>query len=106
MEDLSRIAQAVTLWHRRVSMADPTATVPSSLNALVRDGDLTGDIISDPVTHVQFSYRPLVGNRYELCADFTSSSSAPGAAPIHSSFWHYGKGHTCFVLDATEPAPW
>ena len=106
VNNLRTIAMAVKIWHSRANWQDPKATIPSDLATLVRHGELQKDAAADPITRAPYEYHLKAGNRYELCADFSSSSAGARLPNIHSDFWQYGKGKTCFVLDASEQVPW
>ncbi len=105
VDNLHTIAVAVNIWHHRAAMRDPQATVPANLEMLIRSGELPADIAADPVTRRPYEYHPQRGNRYEICASF-SSANAGGRVPMHSNFWQHGTGNTCFILDASEQVPW
>ncbi len=106
VDNLHGIAEAVKIWHNRASLQNPNATIPANLGALIRTGVLQLDAAADPVTRAPYEYHAKSGNRYELCADFTSGNIGKGVATMHSDFWRYGKGKTCFVLDGSEQVPW
>ena len=105
VDNLRAVAHAVNIWHNRALLTYQNATLPGSLGQLVRSGDLTVDTTIDPVTKAPYEYHVKAGNRYEVCADFTSSDIGHNI-PMHSDFWHYGRGKTCFVLDASQQVPW
>jgi hypothetical protein len=106
LENLRELAQAVRAWHVRTAMVNAAATVPVSLGELTKANDLPIDSMLDPLTRMPYVYRPKGGNRYELCATFSTSEQSERVYRVHSEFWRYGKGQTCFTLDAGEQAPW
>jgi hypothetical protein len=75
---------------------------------LARTGRFPLARISDPETHVPYEFHPKTGTRYELCANFSSNAPSDGSNTVgyHSGYWRYGKGNTCWVLDASEAVPW
>ena len=88
VQDLSGIASAVDLyWTRQTS-------VPSSLEAL-RTETGTGITTVDPATGAAYEFRPLKGEKYELCAVFEGESrdSGPG---FDAGFWSHRAGRQCF----------
>lgn len=103
IEDLKSVATGIKVWH----LQTPNAPLPASLNQLARSGRFPLQRISDPETHAAYEYHPRTGTTYELCANFSSNGAADqrSAGFYHSDFWLYGKGRTCFVLDATEQVP-
>ena len=107
IRDLRTIGNAINGWYNRASLRNSQPAMPPNLAALVQSGNLTRAAIEDPETHAPYTYEPGIGTRYELCAEFISPEQPdrPMRVP-HSEFWHYGKGHTCYVLDASQPAPW
>jgi hypothetical protein len=106
VNDLREIAEAVKIWHGRELLRNPNAKIPPDLGTLVRGRELAGNTAADPITHAPYGYHPKTGNRYELCGNFSATNIGERAFPMHSGFWRYGKGETCFVLDASEPVPW
>ena len=63
---------------------------------------LPANLTSDPQSHVPYEYRPLQGNRFELCATFARpSQEVPNRTP-----WTHPAGHHCFQLDATQSSPY
>lgn len=106
IENLHTIALAVKIWHNRAMLQDPKATVPPNLEVLMQENALQMSVTADPLTHARYDYHLKGGNRYELCADFSSSNVEPHVPMMHSQFWQYGKGKTCFVLDASSEVPW
>jgi hypothetical protein len=106
VDNLRQIAEAVRGWHIRAAFANPHATVPAMLEELIQAGNGIPPSTVDPLTRVAYTYRPVSGNRYELCAGFTASNGAEHGTFNHSEFWHHGQGQTCFVLDAGDPVPY
>jgi hypothetical protein len=106
VDNLRTMAQAVKIWHDRESRRNPSATIPPNIEVLARGGPLTMNLPTDPLTHAPYEYHPQAGTRYELCANFSASNIGAPDATMHSDFWRYGRGKTCFVLDASEQAPW
>ena len=92
IEDLQRIVEAIELHHREHGQ------LPADLAAAAsRPGwDLA---LLDPVSGEAYDYRPLQGDRFELCAVFTTDSGKRGSgwnAPLE---WHHGAGRHCFKRD-------
>jgi hypothetical protein len=106
IDNLHAIATAVKIWHNRANWTDPKATIPGNLGIMIRDGELRTEAATDPVTRAPYDYQPKGGNRYAVCADFSSSNTGQRIPTMHSDFWRYGKGKTCFMLDASEQVPW
>jgi len=57
--------------------------------------------LADPLTRAQYEYRVLDGNKYELCATFSTTSSQ-GNGRRSRSTWSHPAGRTCFQLDAAQ----
>jgi hypothetical protein len=107
VDNLHSIASTIKIWHDRAALTDTRAGIPRDLGILVREGDLQSSRVVDPVTRAPYEYHPKAGNRYELCAEFKASNIGEQSMPVpHSDFWRYGRGKTCFVLDAGETVPW
>ena len=93
IEDLQRIVEAIELHHRE------HGRLPADLStAAARPGwDLA---LLDPVSGEAYDYRPLQGDRFELCAVFATDSGKRGSpgwnAPLE---WHHGTGRQCFKRD-------
>jgi len=99
--DLAQIARNVDVfWSRR-------AQLPSSLDELNTELGLRLSP-SDPETGAPYGFRPLDGNRYELCATFAGPSEGE---PLRQAerFWVHGRGLVCFEVSAEtaerEPEP-
>lgn len=107
VEDLRTIANAVKRWHDRAAAIHSIAQLPASLDELQAAGLLT-NASHDPETKAPYEYRRLEGTQYEVCASFASASSEQnsGRFPQASEFWEHPRGHSCFVMNATETAPW
>ncbi len=93
IEDLQRIVEAVELHHRE------HGRLPADLaTAAARPG--WGLALLDPVSGEAYAYRPLQGDRFELCAVFATDSGRRGGpgwnAPLE---WHHGAGRHCFKRD-------
>ena len=58
----------------------------------------------DPVTDRPYEYRTLSASRYELCAEFSESSTAPAARPTRD-FWSHGAGRQCFQIEPRTLEP-
>lgn len=90
IQDLQRIAEAVELHHRE------HGRLPADIAAAAaRPGwDLP---LLDPVSGKAYEYRPLRGDRFELCAVFaTDTGRRDGTgwnAPLE---WQHGAGRQCF----------
>lgn len=106
IDNLHTIAEAIKIWHNRATLENSDATIPANLGMLFRAGELRMDAASDPVTRAPYEYHPKGENRYEICADFSSSDIGQRIVVMHSDFWRYGQGKTCFVLNASEQVPW
>jgi uncharacterized membrane protein YidH (DUF202 family) len=108
VQDLHALAAGIRAWHDQAPVLHPNATIPASLPQLARDGRFPVTRISDPETHVTYEFHPRGGTRYELCANFSSNAPDDRSTPLgyHSDFWRYGKGQTCFVLDASQNVPY
>ncbi len=66
-------------------------------------GEISGAVISDPITRTPYDYRVGEGTKYELCATF-SAASGHGDATTNPDAWSHPAGRHCFSLDATQPA--
>ena len=98
VQDLRSVATAIHWRFVRPAQPAASATLPVSLN------EISGSQPVDPQTKQPYTYRVRTVNTYELCADFAEPTEAtPGAEP---SFWHHGKGQTCFALNASELPAW
>ncbi len=106
IEDLRSIAGVIAIWHNRARLDNPNATIPPTLTLLVQNRNIALDRITDPETHAVYEYRPRANSTYELCANFESTFTGdhPNGMP-YSDFWHYGKGRTCFAINASEAVP-
>ena len=90
IEDLQRIAEAVELHHREHGQ------LPADLaTAAARPGWDLG--LLDPVSGEAYDYRPLQGDRFELCAVFTTDSGEREGAGWNAPLeWRHGAGRHCF----------
>ncbi len=62
--------------------------------------------IHDPERGGRYEYRVLEGERYELCAVFsTDSSEGQREQRFSERRWDHGRGRTCFQLEAQGPVP-
>ena len=93
IEDLQRIAEAVELHHREHGQ------LPADLaTAAARPGWDLG--LLDPVSGEAYDYRPLQGDRFELCAVFTTDSGERDGAGWNAPLeWRHGAGRHCFNRD-------
>lgn len=105
INNLRAVGLGIHMWHDRALLSDKNAPLPNTLGQLVRSSDLNVDATIDPVTKTPFEYQVKGGNRYQVCADFTSVDVG-NSIRMHSGFWHHGQGRTCFVLDASQQVPW
>jgi hypothetical protein len=55
----------------------------------------------DPETGEPYSYQPLGGDGYRLCATFSRASPTESYAP-RGDFWTHGAGRHCFELEAKK----
>jgi hypothetical protein len=77
--------------------------LPSSLAELAsRPGPPPS--IRDPQTGVEYGYRVIGENTYELCATFQLVSEDGPAYAIPGSEWKHGPGHTCFRRTVEDEA--
>ena len=93
IEDLQRIVEAIELHHRE------HGRLPADLaTAAARPGwDLA---LLDPVSGEAYDYRPLQGDRFELCAVFATDSGKRGGPGWNPPLeWHHGAGRHCFKRD-------
>jgi hypothetical protein len=105
LENLRQIAEAVRAWHIHAALTNPQATVPATLSQPITAGNLRRDSAVDPLTGAPYEYRPIGNSRYQICANFSAAEIAERNFRMHSEFWQYGQGETCFVLDAQEEVP-
>lgn len=103
VQDLRGVAYGVYSWHRRAVAEKSSTPLPQALSALVGK-DIRPSQAVDPETKTFYEYHVKTGATYELCATF-SDAEEPGQVPL-TQFWHYGKGRTCFSLDASQPPAW
>lgn len=73
-------------------------TLPASLSGV------SANAPKDPMTGAPYEYRAIGPNQYELCATFARDNRKE-AARSQSEFWAHPKGHYCFMLEASQPAP-
>lgn len=93
IEDLQRIVEAVELHYRE------GGRLPADLaTAAARPGwDLA---LLDPVSGEAYEYRPLQGDRFELCAVFATDSGVRDGAGWNAPLeWRHGAGRHCFKRD-------
>ncbi len=95
VRDLNAIVGEINLHWRTKSR------LPATLGEL-RDGARTVRH-SDPVTSLEYEYRPIEGKEFELCAVFESESrSEPPYWSRRDRIWSHGRGRQCFQLDAEK----
>jgi hypothetical protein len=91
VRDLNAIVGEITAHWRTKSR------LPATLGEL---GGGAGTVRhSDPVTALEYEYRPIEGKEFELCAVFETESRSE--APRWSMFdriWVHGRGRQCFQL--------
>jgi hypothetical protein len=92
VQDLSEIARAVDVYWTR------TMRLPASLEAL-RTETGAGITIADPATGTAYGFRPLEGEKYEICAAFEGESRDSDRF-IGTGFWSHTAGRQCFQRDA------
>lgn len=95
VEDLRELARDIDVfWSRRKAL-------PASLDDLAGEAGL-GLRRADPEAG-PYGYRVVDATHYELCAEFTITSSGAGAGSA-TSFWAHGPGRQCFsVAVETDP---
>jgi hypothetical protein len=88
VQDLSGIARAADVyWTRHMRL-------PASLEALQTEtgANIT---IADPDTGMIYEFRPLEGEKYELCAVF-NGESRDSERGVDAGFWSHRDGRQCF----------
>lgn len=90
--DLRKIMTAVDDFLKRQEH------LPGSLSELVADPHTDVSLL-DPDTKVEYEYRVLDEDSYELCAVFELASLPDTRTP--GAFWLHDAGRNCFSLDAT-----
>jgi hypothetical protein len=55
----------------------------------------------DPETGEPYTYEPLGGDRYRLCATFSRATPPESRGP-RGDFWTHGAGRHCFELEAKK----
>ena len=95
VEDLRELSRDIDVfWSRRKAL-------PASLDDLAGEAGL-GIRRSDPEAG-PYGYRAIDATHYELCADFTTTTSGAGVGSA-TSFWAHGSGRKCFVVEVeTDP---
>lgn len=94
VQDLHSLAQSLYFaWQQH-----PGGLLPASLS------EAPGSEPMDPSTHTAYTYKPLSGSTYELCAQFGAPSSQYDG--VQAEFWHHDRGETCFTLEASRTPPW
>ena len=92
VQDLSEIARAADVYWTR------NTRLPASLDAL-RTETGANITIADPATGMSYEFRPLEGERYELCAVFEGESRDSDRG-FGAGFWSHRGGRQCFQRDA------
>ena len=88
VQDLSGIARAVDVYWTR------NTRLPASLEAL-RTETGANITIADPAADMAYEFRPLEGERYELCAVFEGESRDSDRG-FDAGFWLHRAGRQCF----------
>jgi hypothetical protein len=96
ISDLSNIQSALTDYYRANS-----SILPKDLITMSQSASYYGFNIKDPETGVNYEYRIIAQNQYELCANFSLDSSVVNtqgmAYPVSTSdIWTHGVGRVCF----------
>jgi hypothetical protein len=97
--DLSSLAHAMFVRWRQ-SDSQKSFALPSTIEDLPATGIAGTASLLDPVTRQRYSYYPLHGTAYRLCATF----SRPSPAEVPHK-WKHPAGSYCFALDASEDVP-
>jgi hypothetical protein len=93
--DLSSLAQGLHLsWQAHAKDEFVLPATIENLPAVPTEPDAS---IRDPVTGRPYTYAPLQGPTYRLCATFAHPSPAGVPRP-----WQHAAGNACFALDARE----
>ena len=97
VEDLRDLSWAINHFH------DTRDALPASLSVIESE---TGRALSlvDPVSGVPYRYQPGKGERYRLCATFTSDSAREPAEDWTPEGWQHGAGEHCFALPMNKSA--
>jgi hypothetical protein len=94
VQDLSGIARAVDVYWTR------NTRLPASLETL-RTETGANITIADPDTGMAYEFRPLEGEKYELCASFEGESRDSGRG-VDAGFWSHRIGRQCFERSAEK----
>lgn len=99
VSDLSSIQNAVTDYYRANN-----SILPKDLVTLSQSTAYYGFSLKDPETTVAYEYSIVAGNKYQVCATFSTDSTVQGNSTYYtgSDMWAHGIGRTCFDRVAGE----
>jgi hypothetical protein len=97
VNDLSSIQNAVLDYYR-----GNNNTLPKDLTLLSQGSTYYLSNLKDPQTTVNYEYRVVSTNMYELCATFSADNSNEVMTYPNSDLWNHGVGRTCFERTAGE----
>ena len=66
--------------------------------------ELTGVVLSDPVTRLPYEYHVKAGSEYELCGTFSMNGERSHDAMQPPGKWYHPAGRYCFPLNASQAA--
>jgi type II secretory pathway pseudopilin PulG len=98
VNDLSSIQNAVTDYYRANNK------LPADLLTLTQGTTYYLSSVVDPVTKINYDYKILAANKYNICAVFSSDSNETSNNDVSypaTDMWKHGVGQTCF-----ERTPW